>query len=80
MYIFYQPPAKTIFFKSLLAVSITSFKEIVEIGSDEYDKFPCAVSFKPILNTLPRKGKDAAILLTAGESVGSIAYSWLNAQ
>ena len=39
-----------------------------------------AVSFKPILNTLPRKGKDAAILLTAGESVGSIAYSWLNAQ
>ena len=37
-----------------------------------------AVSFKPILNTLPRKGKDSAILLTAGESVGSIAYSWLN--
>ena len=37
-----------------------------------------AVSFIPILKNLPKKGINSAILLTAGESVGSNAYKWLN--
>jgi len=37
-----------------------------------------AVSFKPILNVLPRNGSSSAILLTAAEGISSKAYKFLN--
>jgi hypothetical protein len=37
-----------------------------------------AASFIPILKTLPKKGINSPILLTAGGNAGSNAYKWLN--